>query len=142
MKYFYLFLFIVYLPLTGMYLFQRGNKKYDGFTWNTKNRIGVWLAILLALIVLSAKIFFPYFVYSMNNGWDDAFGDSGGEISYCFQWLAVLSLLIFPHLFKKSNWSNHPTATKHYDRFNASGYWYVGLVFSLLPIYNTYVILF
>lgn len=142
MKYFYLFLFIVYLPLIGIYISQRNNKKYNDFEWSTKNRIGVWIAILLALLVLTSKLFFPSFAQSLNIGWEDSRGRSGGEIFYCFQWLITLVLLIFPHMIKRDNWSKNPTSTQFYDRFNAHGYWYAGLVFSILPVHNTWVLIY
>lgn len=141
MKYFYLFLFIVYLPLFVMYFYQRGNDNYKNFKWGVKNRIGVWLAILLALLILSAKLLFPFFVYSINIGWEDFEGDNGGEILYCIYWLISLTLLIFPHLIKKSKWSSNPSSAQYYDRFSADGYWYIGLVFSVIPILITLSIL-
>ena len=141
MKYFYLSLLIVYLPLTTTYIYQRKNKKYGDFKWGTKNRIGVWIAILFAITILSAKFFFPSFIYSINEGWDDYRGRSGGEFYYFFQWLIALTLLIFPHVVKRDNWSNNPTSTQYHDRFKADGYWYAGLVFSILPLRNTWVLL-
>lgn len=141
MKYIYLFLFIVYLPLIGMYIYQRNNKKYENFKWGAKNRIGVWLSVFLAFILLTAKFFFPSFIYSINIGWDDYRGRSGGEFYYCTQWLVALTLLIFPHIVKRDNWSNNPTSSQYNDRFNANGYWYVGLVFSFLPVHNTWVLI-
>ncbi|GAA6186355.1 hypothetical protein [Aliiglaciecola sp. NS0011-25] len=141
MKYFYLSLIIVYLPLTAIYIYQRGNKKYNDFNWGSKNRIGVWFAILFAFIILTAKLFFPSFIYAINTGWDDYRGRSGGEIFYFFQWLIALVLLIFPHVVKRDNWSNNPTSTQYNERFKANGYWYGGLVFSILPISNTWVLL-
>ncbi|KMT67058.1 hypothetical protein [Catenovulum maritimum] len=141
MKYFYLPLIIVYLPLMGMYIYQRGNRKYADFRWGVKNRIGVWFAILLALIILTAKLFFPFFVNSINIDWNDYRGRSGGEIYLFIQWLIALTLLIFPHIIKRDNWSNNPTPSQFHDRFNAHLYWYAGLIFSILPISNTLTLL-
>lgn len=141
MKYFYLFLFIVYFPLIGVYLYQRGNEKYKNFTWGNKNRVGVWLSIILMVFLSCAKLAFPSFVNAVNIGWEDYEGHRGGEFYYCLQWLIALFLLIFPHLIKKENWSNNPSPSQYHDRFNADGYWYAGLIFSLLPIYNTWTLI-
>ncbi|WP_394146604.1 hypothetical protein [Vibrio atypicus] len=140
MKYLLLFLFIVYLPLIGMYIYQRSNKKFEDFKWGTKNRIGVWLAIVLALIVVSAKHVFPSFVQAINVGWDSYRG-TNGEFAYCFSWLVALILLIFPHMVKRDNWPSNPSPMEYHDRYKCDCYWYGGLIFSIIPIHNTLILL-
>lgn len=139
MKYFYLFILIVFLPLFSIYIYQRKSPEFKDFTWSTKNRIGVWLALILALIVITAKYAFPSFVYNINTGWDAYRGS--GEVNYFFHWLIALTLLIFPHVVKKCRWSNNPTGLQYHDRFKSSGYWYSGLVFSVIPIHTTWLLI-
>lgn len=141
MKYFYLAICVVYLPLTAMYLYQRKNIDYRRFGWGRKNRLGVWLAMLFAFVVLTAKPLFPSFVDAIEIGWEDYRGRDGGEFYFFAQWLIALTLLIFPHLVKKDNWSKNPSPSQYHNRFNANAYWYTGLIFSLLPIYNTWHLL-
>lgn len=141
MKYVFLPLLLVYLPLVVLYVYQRKNKHYDGFTWGAKNRIGVWLAIAFALLILTAKPWFPSFAESINLGWKTGRGGKGGEVEYFLGWLFCLTLLIFPHIVKKDNWSVNPTGLEYADRFNANGYWYVGLLLSLFKIYRTWQLL-
>jgi len=45
--YFYLALVIVYLPLSGMYYYQKNNKKYDDFKWGSKTESGYGLRYYL-----------------------------------------------------------------------------------------------
>ncbi|GEM_PF-3081508 len=140
MKYLYLFFFTIYVPLLVIYFLQKNNSEYKGFNWAGKNSLGVWLAVLLALFVISAKWTAPSFVIAINTGWQGFRGS--GELSYCIRWLIALTLLIFPHVIKKSFWRINPTATEFYSRFNSDGYWYAGLAFAIYPLYETWNLAF
>ena len=138
MKYFFLFFFIVFVPLVCTYVYQRNNPAFAGFTWGDKNRKGVWIAISLALFVLFAQVLCPEFIAKINAGWKTSRGRDGGEIDYCLQWLLALELLIFPHVIKRSYWAINPTARQYYSRFKCNGYWYAGWAALLLPVITTW----
>jgi hypothetical protein len=139
-KYLNLFLFIVFIPLFCMYIYQRKNRDFQNFVWGIKNRIGVWIAVALALIVAFAEVFFPSLAYNINIGWGES--RDSDEFDYCFQWLIALTLLIFPHLVKKSYWSINPSSSEYHDRYKCSGYWYAGLGFSIIPIHTTWQLMY
>lgn len=98
-KYLLMFSVIVYIPLVGMYIIQRNNKRYKGFEWNIYNDTGVAVAVALLTFVLLSEHFFPSFTERVNKGWHIY---KSNEYTYCLFWFVGLSLSIFPHIYKAS----------------------------------------
>lgn len=119
MKHIVSFSALVFIPLFMIYIHQRNNDQYKGFKWTKFNDLGLVICSCLLLFIFFANTLAPNFVYRFNIGWH---GHRSNEYTYAFWWFVSLSLVIFPHVYKRSRWKLFPTAIQRESMYKTRWY--------------------
>lgn len=119
MKHVISFSVLVFIPLFLLYLHQRNNQDYEGFKWTKANDLGLVICLFLLLFIFFADVWAPNFVYRFDVGW---YGRRSNEYMYTFWWFISLSLVIFPHIYKRSRWKLFPTAMQRKSMYKTRWY--------------------
>ena len=118
MTYFTLFFTIVFIPYLYLYSYQKGNIKYQKYEWNQWNEIGFYSALAFFIFVVLAPSLFTEFYNEFNDiDWerkDRRPGRRRGipfEFVYSILWLVSLTMVTFPHIYKRASMPILPTGT-------------------------------
>ena len=133
-KYLFLFSLVVFVPLLMMYLYQRGNPRYQDFKWTLSNDIGLVITASLFIFVVFANRLSPIFIHRLNVGWNSY---KSNEFSYCVWWGIGLSLVLFPHIYKASRWPAFPTKPESDSLYQTTWYSLLGYILVVFSIIST-----
>ncbi len=123
MKYFLLFAFVVYVPFWLLHFYLKDNSLYQKYPRNVWNSIGYYLACGFFIFVLTAPNFVPKFYEEINTGW--ILGSRNrvpGEVVFVLLWLVTLTMMTFPHVYKRFFMKHWPTGIQLSDEFNPINY--------------------